>query len=1399
MKDPLPVPSPLLKATGAIARGALWLMLSAWFVLAAGWGALHLLIVPRIGELRPYLEVQASRALGVPVKIGSITAQSVGLIPSFELTEVRLLDVQGRPALTLPRVLVALSPQSVLSLGFEQVYVDSPELVVRRNAQGKIVVAGLDFSKGGNEDGSVADWVFSQSEFVIRNGRVNWTDELRAEPTLDLSQVDLVMRNHYRNHSLRLDATPPPDMGDRFQAMAVFRQPLLSRRNGQWRDWDGQLYGSFARVDVGRLGRYVDTGLQVAQGHGALRVWADITRGELTGATADVALANVSTALNKQLAPLELHSATGRLGGRFLAGGFEFETHSLQFETRDGLRWPGGNVRVTQVGAEGKVPGRGELVADKLDLAVLAQIADRLPLGEATHSALAAWAPKGQVETIKATWQGGLSAPEKYEAKGRVTRLELASRPAPGSAVRGPALRGATVDFDLTQAGGKATVAMDNAAVELPLVFDDPLVPITQLSADVQWQMAGPRLSVQIPKLKFSNADAQGEAQIKWHTSEANASRGGGRFPGVLDLQGSLTRMQGTRVFRYLPKIMLPRVRDYVRDAVQKGTATGVKFKVKGDLYDMPFTDPKLGEFRIAGRFTDVTFAFVPRSIAPSDSLPWPELTQMAGELVIDRLALQVKDASGRLAAAAGQPLATALQITRAEGLIPDLLHATVNVTAEVRGGLTQMLDTVNGSPLGALTGSVLTQVAATGNADLRLKLALPISALDKTSVQGTVTLSNNDVQWSPVTPRLSRARGTVSFTESGFAITGGQARMLGGDMTLVGGTLPAGPTGTLGNTGGVRAPPIVVLRAQGSVTAEALRQARDLGFVSRIAQQATGNASYSGVLGFRRGVPELQVSTNLVGMALNLPAPMGKTAEAPLPVRFETGPVREPGAAGAGTVPVAGTPPRLLDQLQLDVGRIASIVYVRDVSGADARVLRGGIAVGLQGSESAPMPTEGVVANINLAGVDLDAWSAALSHAAGTPLASAEASARTASASASAALSYLPTSMAVRARELTFGGRKLSNVVVGGTRDGLTWRANMDARELNGYVEYRQASGAGAGRVYARLARLTLAQASAADVESLLDEQPVTIPALDIVVEDLELRGKRLGRVEVEAVNRGAGAVARDGGVREWRLSKFNVIMPEAVFTATGNWANLNAQSPGTAGTPVVTTAPERRRTVMNFKLDINDAGDLLTRLGMKDVIRRGKGKFEGQVAWLGSPLSPDYPSMSGSFKVGVESGQFLKADPGIAKLLGVLSLQSLPRRLALDFRDVFSEGFSFDFVRGDVNIDQGIASTNNLQMKGVNAAVLMDGHADIAKETQDIRVVVVPEINAGTASLIATAINPAIGLGTFLAQILLRGPLIESSTQEFHIDGTWLDPKVTQVARKSNLRNETRPEATR
>jgi uncharacterized protein YhdP len=364
-------------------------------------------------------------------------------------------------------------------------------------------------------------------------------------------------------------------------------------------------------------------------------------------------------------------------------------------------------------------------------------------------------------------------------------------------------------------------------------------------------------------------------------------------------------------------------------------------------------------------------------------------------------------------------------------------------------------------------------------------------------------------------------------------------------------------------------------------------------------------------------------------------------------------------------------------------------------------------------------------------------------------------------------AATFLPTRMALQAQELVIQGRTLHHVVVGGSREGLLWRANLDAQEFSGYLEYRQSSGTNLGRVYARLGRLNLPPTADTVVEQLLENGPVDIPALDIVVEDLELRGKKLGRIDIEAVNTLAGP----RNAAEWRLNKFNVTVPEASFKATGRWVTAKS-----SGLP--------RSTEMNFRLDIEDAGALLNRLGTQDAMRAGTGRLEGQVAWSGSPLAMNYPSMDGRFNVSIQRGQFLKADPGVAKLLGVLSLQALPRRLLLDFRDVFSEGFSYDVIRGDVSIDKGIASTHNLQMKGVNALVQMEGTSDIAKESQNVRVVILPEVDAGTASLLAgIAVNPVVGLSTFLAQLFLRNPLSKATTQSFLIDGTWSNPKVTKM----------------
>ncbi len=1376
---PVPVPQPLAAVpSGALrwlSRGAAlvwWLCVAAAIVFGLAWGVLHGLIVPRIDELRPALENRLTQSLGAPVRIGSITAQSNALAPSFELREVRLQDKTGRDALVLKKIIVTLSPRSLVNLGFEQLVIEQPELDVRRDATGQILIAGFPLTASqGNDSSRAADWFFSQREFAIRSGSVRWTDERRASPPLLLSQVDIVVRNQGRSHQIRLDGTPQAEWGDRFSVQGEFRSPLLGDA-GQWQKWQGQAYADFARVDVSQLKRYADLGVNVSRGYGSVRAWAQLDQGQVTEATADLALADVDVQLAANVQPLVMPSLKGRLLGQAVEGGLRVSTQGLAFKTQDGVVWPGGNVSFLQTGQGSTKPPFGEFKADRLDLAALAQIADRLPIDRAAQAQLRSFAPQGLVETVQANWQGPLSAPTAYNAEGRVVGLALAAQWSTTTVATSttqalaqpshPGVRGAAVDFKLTQLGGEANLAITQGAVTLPGAFEDPVVALDSFSTRALWTLDGEKIDIKLDAVKFANADVQGEAKVRWQTADPLKSRAKSRFPGVLDLQGSLSRANGAQVHRYLPLGIAKPAREYVRNAVVRGAISSAQFNVKGDLYDIPFNDPKLGEFRIAAQVAGVEFAYVPDVARTAGSLPWPPITQLNGELLFDRSSMAINAATGRLG--------NTLQITKADARIADLgsTSATVVVAADTKGPLANMLTIVNSSALLDITNKALIQTKATGNADLKLRLNLPINNIDRSKVAGTLTLANNDVQVTPDTPLLARSSGTVLFNETGFSAKDVQSTLLGGEMRLSGGSKP----------GASAADASIVFKAQGIASAEGLRQAKELGLVSRLGQNATGSAAYAATLAFRAGVPEIAITSNLQGMALNLPAPMGKSADSTLALRYDNSVV--PSTIGEGQ--------KLQDTIQVDLGTIANINYVRDISGKEPRVLRGTIAVGLLPGESTPPIDEGVVANINFAQIDVDAWKKLLGGAAGvapgTPVASAAIAPATSSTASGAALAgYLPSVIAVRARELVVEGRTLNNVVVGGSREGLTWRANLDARELGGYLEYRQPSGANAGRVYARLARLNLAQAAANEIETALDNQPSAIPALDIVVEDFELRGKKFGRIEVEAFNRGIQSSPGEGVVREWRLTKFNAIMPEAQLSATGNWTAV-----GTGTSPVSARASaERRRTVMNFKLDIADSGELLKRIGMDKVIARGKGKMEGQVAWLGSPLGLDYASLSGNFNVNIESGQFLKVDPGFGKLLGVLSLQSLPRRLTLDFRDVFTEGFAFDFIRGDVKIDQGVAFTNNLQMKGVNAAVLMEGTANIIKETQNMRIVVVPEINAGTASLVAAVINPLIGLSTFFAQLVLRKPLIEAATQEFTIDGTWIDPKITKINRKA------------
>ena len=179
---------------------------------------------------------------------------------------------------------------------------------------------------------------------------------------------------------------------------------------------------------------------------------------------------------------------------------------------------------------------------------------------------------------------------------------------------------------------------------------------------------------------------------------------------------------------------------------------------------------------------------------------------------------------------------------------------------------------------------------------------------------------------------------------------------------------------------------------------------------------------------------------------------------------------------------------------------------------------------------------------------------------------------------------------------------------------------------------------------------------------------------------------------------------------------------------------------------------------------------------------------KLSGKLAWQGSPQDFDYPTLNGEFNVDTGRGQFIKLDPGLGKLLGVLSLQAFKRRLDVDFQDVFGEGFAFDEITGIVRIRDGVMQSDNLKIVGPSARVNITGEADIAHETQKLKVRVQPTLSAslsvGAAALLLAnpIVGAAIGAGSLLAQKVMKDPIEQIFSQQYVVSGSWSDPQVSR-----------------
>ncbi|MDP1524464.1 MAG: YhdP family protein [Rhodocyclaceae bacterium] len=485
------------------------------------------------------------------------------------------------------------------------------------------------------------------------------------------------------------------------------------------------------------------------------------------------------------------------------------------------------------------------------------------------------------------------------------------------------------------------------------------------------------------------------------------------------------------------------------------------------------------------------------------------------------------------------------------------------------------------------------------------------------------------------------------------------------------------------------------------------------------VLEHLSGETGWTANIRVKKPGAEVRIESSLEGISSSLPAPFNKPTRMALPLKLNA---------------------RIDKGMDEWTGTVGDIAALRLLMG-DAPA-RGRLALGDAAKLGIPaLPGQGLAVTIAQPSFDLDTWRTLLAR-------------NNNGSNTDSAVAFSLPAIELKSGTLRAFQREFHDVRLNiSTTETSRWRMNLESREARGQLTW---DASGSGRLSGHLPLLALpAPIASAAVGADAPYEDMSPPDLDLLIDDFRLKDMAFGEVRINAENR-AGA---------WK-AKLDVKNEAARFSGEGRWRRGQGQ-------------PE---TALAFKLDVEDSEKLLGRLGFVDAVRRGSGKLEGDVAWPGGPVDFELAKLSGRVKADIGKGQFKKLEPGVGRLLGVLSLQSLPRRITLDFRDIFSEGFAFDSIVGSAVLDKGQLQTDELRIRGPAAKILLSGQVDLVHETQNLKVRVQPSLGE-TVATGAMLVNPVVGAVAWLAQKALNDPLDQMFAYEYAVSGNWQDPKVDKL----------------
>ncbi len=511
--------------------GALLLLFAGALVLLT----LRYWVLPDIERYHNEITAAASRAIGQPVSVERIQADWRGFRPHLLLSNVRILDQRGATALGLQRVESQVSWTSLFT-GEVRLYsleLDQPDLLVRRDTEGQLYVAGVHLS-GASSGSGPSDWLLNQSRIEVRNARITWLDEMRPAPPLVFNAVNLLIDNTWHRHRFALRALPPASLS----AELDVRGDFYGASFGVPEAWEGELFAQLDYADVAAWRTWITLPVPLSRGKGALRSWLDVGKGKIHGVTADLALSDVRTRLSEELPPLDLRSMRGRVGWHDLEHGIEIFSSQLSLRLATGSMLPPTDFYLRYAGAHDGQPASGEVRANMLDMQALNALSEFLPFDRSIKQKLAEFGPRGRVSDMHAKWLGEPDALQHYEVRARFENLS-AKRVG-----KVPGFAGLTGEVDGSDASGTLLLNSHRLVLDVPTVMQEPL-SFDTLTAQVSWQSNSQGLEVNVANVAVANADVKGNLYGTYRAAP--------KGPGIVDLTARLSHAEIKHVDRYIP------------------------------------------------------------------------------------------------------------------------------------------------------------------------------------------------------------------------------------------------------------------------------------------------------------------------------------------------------------------------------------------------------------------------------------------------------------------------------------------------------------------------------------------------------------------------------------------------------------------------------------------------------------------------------------------------------------------------------------------------------------------------------------------------------------------------------------------------------------------------------